>query len=140
MELFELKEQIEDTNIDIEYYKKEIERLETKVGIKASDPSKEIVKGGRFSREDALIQLAQISSYLDDALKRLSNLNTAKDKKYELYRKANDYDRQIYIEKRLFKWSNAKISLKHNGIGKSQIYRIIEKFEPKSNYGKKGES
>ncbi len=129
MELFELKEQIEDTNIDIEYYKREIERLETKVGIKASDPSKEIVKGGRFSREDALIQLAQISSYLDDALKRLSNLNTAKDKKYELYRKANDYDKQIYIEKRLFKWSNAKISAKHNNLSRTQIWNIINKFE-----------
>ncbi len=133
MELFELKEQIEDTNIDIEYYKREIERLETKVGIRASDPSKEIVKGGRFSREDALLQLAQISSYLDDALKRLSNLNSAKDKKYELYRKANDYDRQIYIEKRLFKWSNAKISARHCGISKRTINRIVKRIEEKRN-------
>lgn len=69
---------------------------------------------------------------LDDAIAKLDNLKKLRDKKYTIYSESNDYDKQIYMEKKLLKWSNNKISLKHNGIGKSQIYRIIEKIEEKS--------
>lgn len=138
MELFELKEEIEDVNSDIEYYKDEIERLEAKVGVKASDPSKEIIVGSVSNREDALLELTQMSINLDDAIKKLDNLIKLKDKKYNIYKNANDYDKQIYMEKKLLKWSNAKISTKHNGIGKSQIYRIIEKIENKKIGEKRG--
>jgi len=111
MELFELKESIADVTSDIEYYKDEMERLEAKVGVKASDPSKELVKGGKGDRERALLELTQMSIYLDDAIKKLDNLTRLKDKKYSIYKNANDYDKQIYMEKKLFKWSNAKYLL-----------------------------
>ena len=55
-----------------------------------------------------------------------------------IYKNANDYDKQIYMEKKLFKWSNAKISANHNGIGKSQIYRIVEKIEDRKVGEKRG--
>jgi len=136
MELFELKESIADVTSDIEYYKDEMERLEAKVGVKASDPSKELVKGGKGDRERALLELTQMSIYLDDAIKKLDNLTRLKDKKYSIYKNANDYDKQIYMEKKLFKWSNAKISANHNGIGKSQIYNICNKIERVEKSGK----
>lgn len=129
MQLFDLKEEIEDVNSNIDYYKDEIERLETKVGVKASNISAEIVKGGISDKTDALLELIQMTMYLDEAIAKLDNLTRLKDKKYNIYKEANDYDKQIYIEKKLFKWSNAKISARHNGIGKSQIYRIIKKIE-----------
>ena len=129
MQLFDLKEEIEDVNSNIEYYKSEIERLETKVGVKASNISTEIVKGGISDKTDALLELIQMTMYLDEAIAKLDNLTRLKDKKYNIYKEANDYDKQIYMEKKLFKWSNAKISARHNGIGKSQIYRIIKKIE-----------
>lgn len=136
MQLFDLKEEIEEVNSNIEYYKSEIERLETKVGVKASNISVEISRGGISDRTDALLELIQVSKYLDNEVAKLNNLTRLKDKKYNIYKLANDYDKQIYMEKKLFKWSNAKISAKHNGIGKSQIYRIIRKIEN----GKKGET
>ena len=79
-----------------------------------------------------------LSIYLDDAIRKLDNLTKLKDKKYSIYKNANDYDKQIYIEKKLFKWSNAKISANHNGIGKSQIYRIVEKIEDRKVGEKRG--
>lgn len=138
MELFELKESIAEVMADKEYYENEVERLEAKVGVKASDPSKELVKGGKGDRERALLELTQMSIYLDDAIRKLDNLTKLKDKKYSIYKNANDYDKQIYMEKKLFKWSNAKISANHNGIGKSQIYRIVEKIEDKKVGEKRG--
>ena len=60
MQLFDLKEEIEDVNSNIDYYKNEIERLETKVGVKASNISAEIVKGGISDKTDALLELIQI--------------------------------------------------------------------------------
>lgn len=129
MQLFDLKEEIEDVNSNIDYYKNEIERLETKVGVKASNISAEIVKGGISDKTDALLELIQMTMYLDEAIAKLDNLTRLKDKKYNIYKEANDYDKQIYMEKKLFKWSNAKISARHNGISKSQIYNIINKIE-----------
>lgn len=136
MNLFEIKERIADVKAEKEYYEEEVERLEAKVGLKASDPSKEIVKGGGSSKENALLQLTQMSIYLDESIEKLNNLIKLRDKKYNIYKEANDYDKQIYIEKKLLKWSNAKISAKHNGIGKSQIYRIIKKIELGEKRGK----
>ena len=138
MELFELKENIAEVMADKEYYENEVERLEAKVGVKASDSSKELIKGGKGDRERALLELTQMSIYLDDAIRKLDNLTKLKDKKYSIYKNANDYDKQIYMEKKLFKWSNAKISANHNGIGKSQIYRIVEKIEDRKVGEKRG--
>ena len=138
MELFELKENIAEVMADKEYYENEVERLEAKVGVKASDPSKKLVRGGNSDKERALLELTQMSIYLDDAIRKLDNLTKLKDKKYSIYKNANDYDKQIYMEKKLFKWSNAKISANHNGIGKSQIYRIVEKIEDKKVGEKRG--
>lgn len=128
MQLFDLKEEIEDVNSNIDYYKNEIERLETKVGVKASNISAEIVKGGISDKTDALLELIQMTMYLDEAIAKLDNLTRLKDKKYNIYKEANDYDKQIYMEKKLFKWSNAKISARH-GISRTQIWNIVKKIE-----------
>ena len=138
MNLFELQEEKEDIECNIRYYEREKERLEIKTGIKATDYTKEIIQGSSGnSREDALLELAQMEMHLDDAIKKLENINNLENDKYNNFKKYNDYDKQIYTEKKLFKWSNAKISAKHNGLGKSQIYRILEKFDIREKRGKK---
>lgn len=131
MNLFKLKEEKEDTEADIRYYKREIERLETRVGVGSVDYSKELVQSSIIGGgvEEALLELTQTSMYLDDAIKKLDNITALVSDKYNNFKKYNDYDKQIYTEKKLFKWSNAKISTKHNGIGKSQIYNICNKIE-----------
>lgn len=141
MNLFELIEEIENTKSDIQYFNDEKERLEIRVGLKATDYSKEKTTGGSSnSREDVLLKLSQMSIDLDDAIKKLDNLSKLANRKYNAFRNSNDYEKQIYIEKKLKKWNNAKISAKHNGISKSSIYRIIEKIEKNLNIGKKWES
>ncbi|MEI3498933.1 MAG: hypothetical protein V8Q71_00155 [Bacilli bacterium] len=128
MNLFKLKEEKEDTEADIRYYKREIERLETRVGVGSVDYSKELVQSSIIGGgvEEALLELTQTSMYLDDAIKKLDNITALVSDKYNNFKKYNDYDKQIYTEKKLFKWSNAKISTKHNGIGKSQIYKYLQ--------------
>lgn len=136
MNLFELKEEKEDIEADIRYYKREIERLETRVGVGAVDYSSEKTGTIVGNIDEALIELTQMSMYLDDAIKKLDNLTSLINDKYNNYQKHNDHDKQIYTEKRLFKWSNAKISARHNGISKNTIYRILEKFESMGKSGK----
>lgn len=132
MELFELKREISSTEADIEYFEEERDRLYTKILPKASDPSKEIVKGGISDKEYTMLQYTQMGIELDNAIAKLDNLRKLRDKKYNIFKEANEYDKQIYIEKKLLKWSNGKISLKHNGIGKSQIYNICNRIEGKN--------
>ena len=131
MNLFELKEEKENTESDIRYYKREIERLKIKIGIKSTDYSKVLTDSSRIigSTEDAIIELTQMDKDLEDASQKLDNIISLVNDKYNNYQKFNDYDKQIYTEKRLFRWKNSKISSKHNGIGKSQIYNICNKFE-----------
>lgn len=137
MNLFELTELKNDLECDINYYKAEKERLENKLDVHATKYDKDLIKGSTgASREDVLLEFTQISMYLDDAIKKLSNINDLVVNKYNNYKKHNDYDKQIYTEKKLFKWNNAKISSKHGGLGKSQIYRIIEKIEENKKMGK----
>ena len=131
MELFELKREISSTEADIEYFEEERDRLYTKILPKASDPTKEIVKGGISDKEYVMLQYTQIGIELDNAIAKLDNLRKLRDKKYNIFKEANEYDKQIYIEKKLLKWSNAKISVKHNGINRMQISRIIKKIEQK---------
>ncbi len=135
MNLFELKEEKEDIEADIRYYRRELERLEPKVGVGAIDYSKEMVKSSGNNTDEVLIEYTQMSMYLDEAIKKYDNITSLVNDKYNNFKKHNDYDKQIYTEKKLFKWSNAKISARHKGIGKSSIYRICDEIE---NVGKNG--
>ena len=131
MDLYELKREISSTEADIEYFKDERERVLTKLLPKASDPTKELVKGGISDKEYVMLQYIQMGKELDSAIEKLDNLKKLRDKKYNIFKEVNDYDKQIYMEKKLLKWSNSKISSRHNGINRMQISRIIRKIEKK---------
>ena len=133
MNLFELKEEKEDTEADIRYYRRELERLKTRVGVGATDYSKEMVKSSNNSTDEVLIEYTQMSMYLDEALKKYDNITSLVNDKYNNFKKHNDYDKQIYTEKKLFKWSNAKISARHNNISRTRIWNIINKIEKNEN-------
>lgn len=130
MNLFELKKEKRDAESDYNYYKNEVERLRIKVGIHATDYSKDKISSSHGNgQEEAILQLTQMEMDLDDAIKKLNNVNKLVSDKYNIYRQYNDYDKQIYTEKKLFKWSNAKISARHNNISKWAINRICKKIE-----------
>lgn len=130
MDLFELSELKNDLEYDINYYKKEKQRLEIRLDVGATKFDKDKISGCvGVSREDVLLELTQISIDLDSAIKKLDNIKNLVNDKYNNYKVHNNYDKQIYTEKKLFKWSNDKISARHHGVSKSQIYRIVEKIE-----------
>ena len=129
MKLYELTEEINDVETDIIYYENERTRLATKLSPKATQFDKIPVQGGVHDQERVLLEFAELGQLLEDAKKKLANLTKARDKKYNNYKQANNYDKQIYIEKKLFKWKDSKISAKHNGISRSQIFRICKKIE-----------
>ena len=133
MELYELKEKIEDTQNDIEYYKGERERLETKLLPSAINIKPVNVQGGIHDRDRVLLEYAELGMLLDEAISKLDNLTRLRDKKYSTFKNNNSYDKQIYIEKKLFKWKDDKISTRHNGISRSQIFRICKKIEKEWN-------
>ena len=87
------------------------------------------VQGGIHDRDKALLEYTEIGILLDDAIKKLNNLTDVQNQKYKNYISANDYDKQIYVEKKLFKWKDSKISSRHNGLSRSQIHRIVKKIE-----------
>lgn len=70
------------------------------------------------TREDILIMLAELSKDFDECKRKLK----------EIYLKVIDRDLKIYIEKRYFHFSNAKLEEKW-GISKRQINRICKKIE-----------
>lgn len=131
MNLFQLQEKKEDIESNIRYYKRERERLSIKVGVRSVGITDTKVDGyaSLKTTQDALDEYTQMGIDLDDAIRKLEHINLLTNERYNNYKKFNDYEKQIYIEKKLFKWNNAKISVKHDGIGKSQIYRICKKIE-----------
>lgn len=70
------------------------------------------------TREDILIMLAELSKDFDECKRKLR----------EIYQKVIDRDLKIYIEKKYFHFSNAKLEEKW-GISKRQINRICKKIE-----------
>lgn len=51
------------------------------------------------------------------------------NKMYQTLKKFNDRDRQIFFEKRLYKWNDSKISVNHCGLSRQQISRIVNRIE-----------
>jgi len=70
------------------------------------------------TREDILIMLAELSKNYDECNRKLK----------EIYHKVIDRDLKIYIEKKYFHLSNAKLEKKW-GIGRRQIQKICKKIE-----------
>ena len=129
MNLFELQERKDDLEADRKYYSRELLRLRLKVEPGAMDLTKDGSKPKSGSNDEALAELAQMSIYLDECIEKLDSVNLLINDKYNNFKKHNDYDKQIYTEKRLFKWSNAKISARHNGLSRTQIWNICHKID-----------
>ena len=70
------------------------------------------------TREDILIMLAELSKNYDECNRKLK----------EIYHKVTERDLKIYIEKKYFHLSNAKLEEKW-GIGRRQIQKICKKIE-----------
>ena len=95
LNLFEIQEEKNDIEADIRYYKRERERLESKIGVKAVAMTDMKVDGGSSSStvQDALDEYTQLGLYLDEAREKLRNVTILANDKYNNYQKHNDYDK-----------------------------------------------
>ena len=132
MELFELEKEkkikeLRKSRLE-EMIKINRERAE---GIKAINCSKVMIQSS--PRPNTMIDTISEIDFAERELKlvekELEVIDVNINKLYQVLNEYNDRDQQIYIEKKLWNWSNARISTKHEGISKWTINRIIKKVK-----------
>lgn len=129
-ELFELEKEILLKECKINLINRKIVLLRTKSEPGATDYSKVMVQSSHSTDLQSKIidKIITLEKELGYCVTELVNLKQDVQDKYNIFKRFNDYDQQIYIEKKLWKWSNNEISMKHNGITKRSINRIIRKM------------
>ena len=73
-------------------------------------------------------ELKQIA-YKEEFFKQEHKFYQKQKLKIESFLEGNDYEKEIYREKYLNKYSITKISIRHNNIQKTTIHNIIKKVE-----------
>lgn len=74
-------------------------------------------------------RIEKLDKEKEKELERLDFLNKELDRLYNKLKEFNDRDQQIYIEKKIYKWSNDKISAHHYALTRQQIHNIVSKIE-----------
>ena len=134
MEIFELEKERAKKRVSRQSKINNINLLREKLGIKATDYSSVKVKTMPKKNKE-LVVFAKIEEMEKDLYyidKEIEQINNDINALYQIFKKYNDEEQQIYTEKKLYKWSNAKISVNHGGISKSQINRIVKKVKENS--------
>lgn len=137
MNIFELEKEQKILNAEITSKKERIELERSRLGNKAIDYSKPSVQSSpqTDSTLNVIAKISETEQDIEYCQSKLKQNEKEVDRLYNIFKEYKERDKQIYIEKKLYNWSNEKISIKHNGIGKSQIYRILKKIDE---MGKKG--
>ena len=130
MELFELKEEIEITEADKRSYERKIIRHRQELEPRASDMTKEKVNGGGIGKtiDDVMHLIIEAEKGVQRCKNKLEDLYQEVREKEEVYRKYNDRDKQIYVDKKLYKLNNAKMEIKY-GLDRSVMNKICKKIE-----------
>lgn len=107
-------------------------KYETKLGVGSSGFNETISSPTRTNTTDIILS-KYISAKIKHnvKIKKKERLNNQINFYYELYKQSNNEDEMIYIEKKIKKYSNAKISTLHSGIDKRTINRKVRKIEEK---------
>lgn len=129
MELFELKEEIEITEADKRSYERKIIRHRQELEPKAVDITKEKVNGGGVGKtiDDVMHLIIEAEKGVQRCKNKLDDLYQEVREKEEVYRKYNDRDKQIYVDKMFYKLNTAQMEIKY-GLSKRQVNRIIKKI------------
>lgn len=127
-----LEQDYKEVEQDIIDLNNKIIELEPKLGLSSTTFEEIISSTTKTNTSDILLE-----KYI--SLKIKYNLKLQKKEKilnqinfyYELYKKSQNEDEMIYIEKKIKKYSNAKISVLHGGMGNSTIYFKLEEVTKK---------
>lgn len=133
MDLYELEKKIVINKNKIKNKKERIIEKREKLGTKSIDYSKPSVQSSppKDPLLEAIAQIIKMEEDVEKAIVELNDLIAEKEAVYESTKELKERDYQIYLEKKFKKMSNAQISVKHNGITKRQINRIVKKVEEK---------
>ena len=82
--------------------------------------------------ESKLLLLEYYEKQINKVKEDVDDINNLLEKEYQGYKKLNDIEKEIYIEKYKYKWSAVKIGNKH-GYTDRQVRRIIKKINDKIN-------
>lgn len=129
MNIFKLEKDRDTKLVEKRSLVNQIYSLKLKLGLHATDYDDDKVLSHVKNKE--LVVLGQIEEmekdlmHIDNELKRIDDdINSL----YKIFKQYKDEEQQIYTEKKLYKWSNAKISAKHGGISKRYINKIVKKI------------
>jgi hypothetical protein len=130
MELFELKEVIEETEADRRSWERKVQRYREELEPKAVDITKEKVSGGGIGKtiDDVMHLIIEAEKGVQRCKNLLEDYYQEVREKEEIYQKYNDRDKQIYIDKMLYKLNTAQMEIKY-GLSKRQVNRIIKKIK-----------
>lgn len=106
--------------------------LETKLGVKGMQFGDGIHSPVREDTTSSLmVKYLQTTIDYEQKYCRLRKLQDKIMNLYNLYKNSNNLDELIYIEKKFKHYPDAKISMLHNGIGRTSIYRKINNISNK---------
>lgn len=127
-----LEQDYKEVEKDILELSDDILKYETKLGV-GSPGFNDMIKSSTRVNSTDIILTKYVSAKIkhDVKTKKKEKLKNQINFYYELYKQSNNEDEMIYIEKRIKKYSNAKISALHNGIDRTTIYRKVKEVSEK---------
>lgn len=131
MDLYDLEKEKKILESKIQSKKERIEIERTKLEPKATDYTKVMVQSShkKDSMTDVIAIIVEMEQDIEYLETRLKQNEKEVNRLYNIYNQYKERDKQIYIEKKLLGWSNAKISVRHEGISRQYINKIIKKIK-----------
>lgn len=130
MELYKLEKEKRLKEVKKRSIERRLETERNKLDLHGTSYDRIVVDSGL--RDDQLIDiLSKITDMEEDLVsveKELDNVKKEIDDYYDVYKGLNDRDTQIYIERKLYRWSVVKIAMRHQ-ISESRVYQILNEFK-----------
>lgn len=131
MDLYELEREKKYLENDILSKQERIELERSRLECTAIDYTKPSVQS--TPRNDSMInavaRIVEMEKDIEYLEKKLNQNQTEIDRLYNTFKEFRERDKQIYVEKKIYGWSNSKISAKHGGISKRYINKIIKNMK-----------
>ena len=129
MEIFELEKNRDKKIAEKKSLVNKIYGLKLKLELHANDFNEDKVLSHVKNKELSVLgQIEEMEKDLEIIDNELNGIDEDINSLYQIFKKYRDEEQQIYTEKKLYKWSNAKISAKHGGISKRYINKIVKKI------------
>ena len=128
MNLYDLKEEVEELRVFQNNHMKQIKELRNKIESPRTTSYTPVkAKGKPIALEKTLDRLTILECEFEESVERLDELKPLIDELEAIYKQYNDRDKLIYLEKKIKGWTNIKIAMRH-GISVATVKRITSKI------------